>query len=398
MYSGTSGVSEATSEFSAHEMDVDSIAESKTIVDEAMQKLIDFTDSLPLGNNGRALPETTYRDFFYREIHRTVSKLMPKAKPFMQHRISRAGSARLRELAKSKEELKSTLAQTYYAGKYTKDATDQWMRRIASLPNDVIEYPSLDCIEHPLRRSYTGEERIRSPSKRDQLRLEALKGIGDQYPTNSENVHAQEGSDADSSLFDSEEAKRRAGGKESSANPRNAIYICFEESCPSQYTHYDSREAWETHIRETHLVLTTGTWACKAWCHNSEPGGYPSFHREDEFREHMMQQHPATFQDLEYLKDLADACYRPPPANAAQVNCTLCTEEWERDLQLHGKWDADALLAHVAGHLEEIGGQIMFLPACDTAAVRHETPTYEGSVIETNAWVKHTIGEIQKLK
>ncbi|KAH6884846.1 hypothetical protein B0T10DRAFT_97853 [Thelonectria olida] len=370
IHSAHSALSDATSEFSTQEMDQDMVAESKSMVDEFIQKLYDFTDSLPLDNE--PLPETAYRDFLYREIHRTVSKLMPKAKPFMRHRVSRAGSAWLREMAESKDRANGLLAETYYAGKYTHE---QSIRRVSSQPNDPT-FPSLDWIEHDLRRTHTGEKNVVFPSRHNHLQTSALKGIGDQYESETSEgpVYSQERS----SPYDSDNSQRDVAHEKPAASSRRAIYICIDESCPSPYTLFDSHKSWETHVRDMHLLLKTGTWTCKAWCHVSEPGGYPSFHNEDEFRAHMEQDHPTMLnsqknhQKGDLLKSLAEACYRPAPAKAAQVDCPLCIEDWARDLRLHGKWDETVLLTHVAGHLEEISSQILYLLSMLNSSTKHD--------------------------
>jgi hypothetical protein len=80
-----------------------------------------------------------------------------------------------------------------------------------------------------------------------------------------------------------------------------------------------------------------------------------------------MKAHPTMFKSqknskqLDRLKSLAGTRYRPAPAKAAQIDCRLCSEDWARDLRLHGKWDETILLTHVTNHLKEIISHVSYL-------------------------------------
>jgi hypothetical protein len=89
-------------------------------------------------------------------------------------------------------------------------------------------------------------------------------------------------------------------------------YVCIYNLCPTQDILYDCEAAWLKHEQWEHAYQ---------WCCDSPDHPLAMFPGTDEFKNHMREAHPETFQEHQ-LQGLADASKRP--SLAAFEFCPLC--------------------------------------------------------------------------
>ncbi|CAM1503583.1 Fc.00g011740.m01.CDS01 [Cosmosporella sp. VM-42] len=324
------------------------VDESKRMVDYFIQNLFNLTNSLPPAvfetdespHMEAGFSQDLDAEVLYRAVYKTSSTLLPQAKPFIRRRITAAVYRRVKEAVATHAPEDSNLRELL---------SNQWLRRISSWPLDsklAGDEGQYSLHDQTLRRVRTGPM---SPGPYS----EELRGVGGVLEPKQD-----DSSPEDATFRDSTTLPDSYGLPDSSAPTRlsyDGLYVCFVESCSVSDTLYDNLESWEAHIRSNHpRALNRATWTCRAWCHSSEPNGYPSFDSATDFEEHMLAIHPDSFDsDLGLLRYITDASYEAPES------CQLCGE----DGKCGGK-DENAFLRHAAAHLQETSSKIVsLLPA-----------------------------------
>ncbi|KAJ6016171.1 hypothetical protein N7540_010762 [Penicillium herquei] len=114
-------------------------------------------------------------------------------------------------------------------------------------------------------------------------------------------------------------------------------YICLLDSCPSSNTLFRSKKDWLNHMKNEHA---TQSWTCLDSAHDTKL----SFQTQDEFEQHMHDEHEGQFEEAD-LEDLIEACFESKPSTVTFTDCPFCPED-SRMNTISGDW-----AQHMAHHL-----------------------------------------------
>ncbi|KAJ5730620.1 uncharacterized protein N7483_005128 [Penicillium malachiteum] len=112
-------------------------------------------------------------------------------------------------------------------------------------------------------------------------------------------------------------------------------YICLLDSCPLSNSLFRSKKDWLNHMKNEH---TAQSWTCLDSTHDTKL----SFQTQDEFEQHMRDEHEGQFEEAD-LEDLIEVCLESRTTTVKFNDCPFCPDSMNT---IPGDWTQ-----HIAQHL-----------------------------------------------